>query len=126
MFLYFAQLFFSNGNFFFSLNDAKDNTLLICCSIFLTYQHKDSVDVMLNLCLCSLCFFRMIIGVVAGLLFGRPAYYLSLLWCCAAIFVFMVSSSLLRFLKNIFILIDRFPVYKKMSVLCQPELEITW
>ena len=33
----------------------------------------------------------MIVGVVAGLLFGKPAYYLSLLWCCAAIFVFMVS-----------------------------------
>lgn len=36
----------------------------------------------------------MIVGVVAGLLFGRPAYYLSLLWCCVAIFVFMVSSSM--------------------------------
>lgn len=36
---------------------------------------------------------RMIIGVVAGLLFGRLAYYLCLLWCCAAIFVFMVSNS---------------------------------
>lgn len=36
---------------------------------------------------------RMIIGVVAGLLFGRPAYYLCLLWCCTAIFVFMVSNS---------------------------------
>lgn len=38
-------------------------------------------------------FHRMIVGVVAGLLFGRPAYYLSLLWCCAAIFVFMVSKN---------------------------------
>lgn len=35
----------------------------------------------------------MIIGVVAGLLFGRLAYYLCLLWCCAAIFIFMVSNS---------------------------------
>lgn len=35
---------------------------------------------------------RMIVGVVAGLMFGRLAYYLSLLWCCVAIFVFMVSK----------------------------------
>lgn len=35
----------------------------------------------------------MIVGVVSGLLFGKPAYYLSLLWCCAAIFVFTVSTS---------------------------------
>lgn len=34
----------------------------------------------------------MIVGVVAGLMFGRLAYYLSLLWCCVAIFVFMVSK----------------------------------
>lgn len=47
----------------------------------------------LSLSLFSL-FFRMIIGVVAGLLFGRLAYYLSLLWCCVAIFVFMVSSTI--------------------------------
>ncbi|KAL2096570.1 hypothetical protein ACEWY4_008718 [Coilia grayii] len=33
----------------------------------------------------------MIVGVVAGLLFGRMGYYLTLLWCCVSIFVFMVS-----------------------------------
>lgn len=43
-------------------------------------------------CLLYLCLSRMIIGVVAGLMFGRLAYYLCLLWCCAAIFVFMVSK----------------------------------
>lgn len=44
---------------------------------------------------------RMIIGVVAGLLFGRLAYYLCLLWCCAAIFVFMVSNScFVRFISD--------------------------
>ncbi|KAI7802290.1 putative protein YIF1B [Triplophysa rosa] len=32
----------------------------------------------------------MIVGVVAGLLFGRTGYYLTLLWCCVSIFVFMV------------------------------------
>lgn len=37
----------------------------------------------------------MIVGVVSGLMFGKPAYYLSLLWCCAAIFVFMVSREAL-------------------------------
>lgn len=57
------------------------------------------IFILLVLCLTSDCVFvslvfRMIIGVVAGLLFGRLAYYLSLLWCCVAIFVFMVSSSI--------------------------------
>jgi len=32
----------------------------------------------------------MIVGVVAGLVFGRMGYYLSLLWCCVSIFVFTV------------------------------------
>lgn len=48
-----------------------------------------------RVCRCLLpVFLSMIIGVVAGLIFGRPAYYLSLLWCCAAIFIFMVSGSI--------------------------------
>ena len=38
------------------------------------------------------CVCRMIVGVVAGLLFGRTGYYLTLLWCCISIFIFMVSS----------------------------------
>ncbi|XP_077421899.1 protein YIF1B isoform X2 [Vanacampus margaritifer] len=42
----------------------------------------------------------MIIGVVAGLMFGRPAYYLSLLWCCAAIFVFMTRTLRLKLLSE--------------------------
>lgn len=37
----------------------------------------------------------MIVGVIGGLLFGRLGYYLSLLWCCVAIFVFMVGHRLL-------------------------------
>lgn len=35
----------------------------------------------------------MIIGIVAGLVFGKLAYYVCLLWCCVSIFVFMVSGS---------------------------------
>ncbi|KAA8594218.1 hypothetical protein FQN60_005052 [Etheostoma spectabile] len=42
----------------------------------------------------------MIVGVVAGLLFGRPAYYLSLLWCCVAIFVFMIRTLRLKLLSE--------------------------
>uniref|UniRef100_A0AAY5EUD7 Uncharacterized protein n=1 Tax=Electrophorus electricus TaxID=8005 RepID=A0AAY5EUD7_ELEEL len=36
-------------------------------------------------------FLRLIVGVLAGLLFGKTGYYLTLLWCCASIFIFMVS-----------------------------------
>ncbi|XP_077396463.1 protein YIF1B isoform X2 [Festucalex cinctus] len=43
----------------------------------------------------------MIIGVVAGLMFGRLAYYLSLLWCCAAIFVFMTRTLRLKLLSEV-------------------------
>lgn len=33
----------------------------------------------------------MIVGLVAGLVLGRPGYYVALSWCCLSIFVFMVS-----------------------------------
>ncbi|XP_077467612.1 protein YIF1B isoform X3 [Stigmatopora argus] len=42
----------------------------------------------------------MIVGVVAGLIFGRLAYYISLLWCCAAIFVFMTRTLRLKLLSE--------------------------
>lgn len=37
--------------------------------------------------------FRMISGVLTGLLFGKIGYYLVLAWCCVSIFVFMVSGA---------------------------------
>nr|XP_015196551.1 PREDICTED: protein YIF1B isoform X2 [Lepisosteus oculatus] len=42
----------------------------------------------------------MIVGVVAGLLFGRTGYYLMLLWCCIAIFVFMIKTLRLKILSE--------------------------
>ncbi|KAG7470707.1 hypothetical protein MATL_G00116680 [Megalops atlanticus] len=42
----------------------------------------------------------MIVGVVAGLLFGRTGYYLMLLWCCASIFVFMIRTLRLKILSE--------------------------
>ncbi|NXI35484.1 YF1BB protein, partial [Galbula dea] len=38
----------------------------------------------------------MILGLLAGLLFGRSGYYLVLSWCCLSIFVFMVNTKSLR------------------------------
>lgn len=38
---------------------------------------------------------RMIVGLLAGLLFGKMGYYLLLSWCCVTIFVFMVRQWLL-------------------------------
>ncbi|XP_038150821.1 protein YIF1B isoform X1 [Cyprinodon tularosa] len=42
----------------------------------------------------------MIIGIIAGLLFGRLAYYLSMLWFCGAIFVFMIRTLRLKLLSE--------------------------
>ncbi|XP_062407865.1 protein YIF1B isoform X1 [Sardina pilchardus] len=42
----------------------------------------------------------MIVGVVAGLLFGRTGYYLTLLWCCVSIFVFMIRTLRLKILSE--------------------------
>lgn len=42
----------------------------------------------------------MIVGVVAGLLFGRTGYYLTLLWCCISIFVFMIRTLRLKILSE--------------------------
>ncbi|XP_066541181.1 protein YIF1B isoform X2 [Hoplias malabaricus] len=42
----------------------------------------------------------MIVGVLSGLLFGKMGYYLSLLWCCASIFVFMIRTLRLKILSE--------------------------
>ncbi|XP_039503353.1 protein YIF1B isoform X2 [Pimephales promelas] len=42
----------------------------------------------------------MIVGVVAGLVFGRMGYYLSLLWCCVSIFVFTIRTLRLKILSE--------------------------
>ncbi|XP_060779332.1 protein YIF1B isoform X1 [Neoarius graeffei] len=42
----------------------------------------------------------MIVGVLAGLLFGKTGYYLSLFWCCASIFVFMIRTLRLKILSE--------------------------
>ncbi|XP_050990883.1 protein YIF1B isoform X2 [Labeo rohita] len=42
----------------------------------------------------------MIVGVIAGLLFGRTGYYLTLLWCCVSIFVFTIRTLRLKILSE--------------------------
>ncbi|KAK2894953.1 hypothetical protein QQF64_011954 [Cirrhinus molitorella] len=42
----------------------------------------------------------MIVGVIAGLLFGRTGYYLTLLWCCVSIFVFTIRTMRLKILSE--------------------------
>uniref|UniRef100_A0A3B3RLE5 Protein YIF1 n=1 Tax=Paramormyrops kingsleyae TaxID=1676925 RepID=A0A3B3RLE5_9TELE len=43
---------------------------------------------------------RMIVEVLAGLVFGRIGYYLMLLWCCVSIFVFMIRTLRLKILSE--------------------------
>lgn len=40
----------------------------------------------------------MIVGLLAGLLFGKMGYYLLLSWCCVTIFVFMIRTLRLKIL----------------------------
>ncbi|CAN9511580.1 unnamed protein product [Ophioblennius macclurei] len=65
--------------------------LAVLLSLYLVTVNTDLTTIDL-LAFSGYKYVGMIVGVVAGLMFGRPAYYLSLLWCCAAIFVFMVSA----------------------------------
>uniref|UniRef100_A0A670IXM4 Protein YIF1 n=1 Tax=Podarcis muralis TaxID=64176 RepID=A0A670IXM4_PODMU len=42
----------------------------------------------------------MIVGLLAGLLFGKTGYYLLLSWCCVTIFVFMIRTLRLKILSE--------------------------
>ncbi|XP_061452143.1 protein YIF1B [Rhineura floridana] len=42
----------------------------------------------------------MIVGLLAGLLFGKMGYYLLLSWCCITIFVFMIRTMRLKILSE--------------------------
>ncbi|KAJ7990343.1 hypothetical protein DPEC_G00299320 [Dallia pectoralis] len=42
----------------------------------------------------------MIVGVVAGLLFGPTGYYLAMFWCCISIFVFTIRTLRLKLLSE--------------------------
>ncbi|NXY82494.1 YF1BB protein, partial [Alcedo cyanopectus] len=42
----------------------------------------------------------MILGLVAGLLFGRSGYYVVLSWCCLSTFVFTIRSLRLKLLSE--------------------------
>uniref|UniRef100_A0A8V5GQV6 Protein YIF1 n=1 Tax=Melopsittacus undulatus TaxID=13146 RepID=A0A8V5GQV6_MELUD len=42
----------------------------------------------------------MIIGLLSGLLFGRPGYYVVLSWCCFSIFIFMIRTLRLKLLSE--------------------------
>lgn len=72
----------------FLVTNMSGKMLYFCSFWLLTAPLCCWIDEPLSVSFCSS---SMIVGVVSGLLFGKPAYYLSLLWCCAAIFIFMVS-----------------------------------
>ncbi|XP_013911908.1 PREDICTED: protein YIF1B [Thamnophis sirtalis] len=42
----------------------------------------------------------MVAGLLAGLVFGKPGYYMLLGWCCVAIFVFTIRSLRLKILSE--------------------------
>ncbi|KAF0030521.1 hypothetical protein F2P81_017252 [Scophthalmus maximus] len=73
--------------------------LAVLLSLYLVTVNTDLTTIDL-LAFSGYKYVGMIVGVVAGLLFGKPAYYLSLLWCCAAIFVFMIRTMRLKLLSE--------------------------
>ncbi|XP_061683860.1 protein YIF1B isoform X3 [Syngnathoides biaculeatus] len=73
--------------------------LAVLLSLYLVTVNTDLTTIDL-LAFSGYKYVGMIVGVVAGLIFGRPAYYLSLLWCCAAIFVFMTRTLRLKLLSE--------------------------
>ncbi|KAF3847806.1 hypothetical protein F7725_020834 [Dissostichus mawsoni] len=73
--------------------------LAVLLSLYLVTVNTDLTTIDL-LAFSGYKYVGMIVGVVSGLLFGRPAYYLSLLWCCAAIFVFMIRTLRLKLLSE--------------------------
>ncbi|XP_027901614.1 protein YIF1B isoform X2 [Xiphophorus couchianus] len=73
--------------------------LAVLLSLYLITVNTDLTTIDL-LAFSGYKYVGMILGVVAGLLFGKLAYYLSLLWCCAAIFVFMIRTLRLKLLSE--------------------------
>lgn len=73
--------------------------LAVLLSLYLVTVNTDLTTIDL-LAFAGYKYVGMIVGVVSGLMFGRPAYYLSLLWCCAAIFVFMIRTLRLKLLSE--------------------------
>ncbi|XP_074534767.1 protein YIF1B isoform X2 [Halichoeres trimaculatus] len=73
--------------------------LAVLLSLYLVTVNTDLTTIDL-LAFSGYKYVGMIIGVVAGLLFGNLAYHLSLLWCCAAIVVFMIRTLRLKLLSE--------------------------
>ncbi|XP_051933769.1 protein YIF1B isoform X2 [Hippocampus zosterae] len=73
--------------------------LAVLLSLYLVTVSTDLTTIDL-LAFAGYKYVGMIVGLVAGLMFGRAAYYLSLLWCCAAIFVFMTRTLRLKLLSE--------------------------
>ncbi|XP_049339403.1 protein YIF1B isoform X2 [Astyanax mexicanus] len=73
--------------------------LAVLLSLYLVTVNTDLTTIDL-VAISGYKYVGMIVGVLVGLLFGRTGYYLSLLWCCASIFVFMIRTLRLKILSE--------------------------
>ncbi|XP_072551046.1 protein YIF1B isoform X2 [Salminus brasiliensis] len=73
--------------------------LAVLLSLYLVTVNTDLTTIDL-VAISGYKYVGMIVGVLAGLLFGKTGYYLSLLWCCASIFVFMIRTLRLKILSE--------------------------
>ncbi|XP_064830372.1 protein YIF1B-like isoform X1 [Oncorhynchus masou masou] len=73
--------------------------LVVLLSLYLVTVNTDLTTIDL-VAFSGYKYVGMIVGVVAGLLFGRTGYYLTLLWCCISIFVFMIRTLRLKLLSE--------------------------
>ncbi|XP_029536358.1 protein YIF1B-like isoform X2 [Oncorhynchus nerka] len=73
--------------------------LVVLLSLYLVTVNTDLTTIDL-VAFSGYKYVGMIVGVVAGLLFGRTGYYLTLLWCCISIFVFTIRTLRLKLLSE--------------------------
>lgn len=92
----FAKFFLSTFIFFYSLSVS----FLPCCPFsfhillhlsLLLSCHSSIFSYLSVVCVC-VCACRMIVSLAVGLLLGKVAYYMALVWTSTALAYFLVSS----------------------------------
>uniref|UniRef100_A0A673JVV8 Protein YIF1 n=1 Tax=Sinocyclocheilus rhinocerous TaxID=307959 RepID=A0A673JVV8_9TELE len=73
--------------------------LAVLLSLYLVTVHTDLTTIDL-VAFSGYKYIGMFVGVLAGLLFSRMGYYLSLLWCCVSTFVFTIRTMRLKILSE--------------------------
>ncbi|KAM9514307.1 LOW QUALITY PROTEIN: protein YIF1B [Guaruba guarouba] len=71
--------------------------ILLCLYLLSVSTDLSTMDL---LAMAGYKYVGMISGLLSGLLFGRPGYYVVLSWCCLSIFIFMIRTLRLKLLSE--------------------------